>query len=243
MAAISLAGFDEVVGRRRGVQVGDLLSLNPTDIDRAELERMCGPVDRGQLAEALEFLASHRAELMDRNGNLTKRFTLVAQLHERVASQLAKAAKRHHLSQSLAALKALGFEPDIEHGRLLSDHRLQDILDSELTQQASRRCLNLLKAGMDVTERAADAAYEDAFVKTAGAQCFQNRERLCQWLLDGPVPPNLTDVSAWRHVVKTLYDSPSLGESREGVARVLRGAKSQQRRSAPTPRRRQRYLH
>lgn len=237
--AIAASGFDQVFGgQRRGVERGSLLSTKPTKADRAELERMCGPIDREQLQEALDYLREHKNELMDHKGNRTQRYPLVAELHERVCRSLVSATKRHHLPQSVSALETFGFTPDVEHGKLIESDRLQTALDNELAEEASRRSLSLIKAGMEVTDRAADTGFETAFLKVAGAQCYQQRQALCERFLgDSTVPPHLTDVTAWRALVKTAYERPGAPADE-----LMRTVKPQRKRAEEPYRRRQRYI-
>jgi hypothetical protein len=228
--------FDLVLGTRRGVGYGTVLTSLPNDSDRRELGRLVAQFERGSLSsEAVALLSEHRQQL--------ESWPLLKELHERYCEHLVEIAKARYGAQPARTLRVFGFKVA---DRLFEDEKLQLVFDAGLLAQARQRSLVLLKAGLLNEEALVEALYLKEFERVAGAQCFAARERICGNYLGISAPPvNLNDVTAWRAAVIEVLKEPAIYEgvsARTRMQSLLGRVRPRAKRVEPPARRRQRYL-
>jgi len=141
-------------------------------------------------------------------------------------------------------MRALGFEPDVENGKLFNE-KMQTLFDKNLFTLARQRTHTLLQKGMALTDLVGRETYAQEFRRIGGAQCFQRRKHFCKDLLGtDTVPPNLVEPSAWHAFVDALAKRVRAGDplEREDLVAVLRSAHATDKRAEPPKRRKQRYV-
>jgi len=228
--------FSAVMGNRRGVKEGDLFATDPTTTDRRELQRLVSLVNQDSFDEAAGILKEHYADI--------ETLPLLTELDKSLCLRLINVEQQAHFLEGVEVMRALGFDPDVENGKLF-DEKMQVIFNKNLFALARGRTHSLLQKGMPLTELVGREAYAQEFRRIGGSQCFQKRGYFCKKILgSSTVPPNLVEPSAWHafvgNLAERLRSSGSLEP--EELPAILRSCRATDKRVEPPKRRKQRYV-